>query len=115
MSLQWFVVKHVPDLVRRESRNIGVILVDDGGQLALSHLVGETTDGKIDGRSVTGIGQHLVYMAWVKQWQEMRDARLGGIDGSGGGRATSRRQFLPRERWRMDLGRRLHARRRALV
>jgi hypothetical protein len=71
MSVQWFVVKHVPDLVRREPRNIGVILLI--GDTALSRFLGEQSDGEIDGRTVPQFGNHLVYKAWVKRWKALRD------------------------------------------
>ncbi len=72
MTLQWYVVKYVPDLVRREPRNIGVILVGEG-DLRLSRFLGETDDGEIDGRTVPQFGNHLVYKAWVRQWRQLRD------------------------------------------
>lgn len=71
MSMQWFVIKHVPDLVRREPKNIGVILLLDGR--GTSRFLGEQEDGDIDGRSVHQFGNHLVYKAWVKQWRALRD------------------------------------------
>jgi hypothetical protein len=71
MGVQWFVVKHVPDLVRREPRNIGVILFV--GDARLSRFLGEQPDGDIDGRTVPQFGNHLVYKAWVKQWRMLRD------------------------------------------
>ncbi len=73
MTLQWYVVKHVPDLVRREPRNIGVILVGGDGDIRLSRFLGETEEGDIDGRTVPQFGSHLVYKAWVRQWRCLRD------------------------------------------
>jgi hypothetical protein len=75
MSVRWFVVKHVPDLVRREPKNIGVILFV--GNAPMSRFVGEQEDGEIDGRSVVQFGNHLVYKAWVRQWRSLRDQ---GVD-----------------------------------
>lgn len=77
MTIQWYVIKHVPDLVRREPRNVGVIVVDEDAQVRLSRFLGEGATGDIDGRSVGSIGNHLVYKAWVKQWLALRDA---GVD-----------------------------------
>lgn len=71
MSAHWFVVKHIPDLVRREPRNIGVILL--AGDARVSRFLGEQEDGDIDGRTVPQFGNHLVYKAWVKQWRSLRD------------------------------------------
>jgi hypothetical protein len=71
MSKKWFVVKYVPDLVRREPKNIGVILLVEG--IGTSRFLGEQQDGDIDGRTVPQFGNHLVYKAWVKQWRMLRD------------------------------------------
>jgi hypothetical protein len=71
MSMQWFVVKYVPDLMRREPKNIGVILLVEGSRT--SRFLGEQQDGEIDGRTVPQFGNHLVYKAWVKQWRMLRD------------------------------------------
>ena len=78
MTLQWYMIKHVPDLVRREPRNIGVILVGDG-DVRLSRFLGETDDGDIDGRAVPQFGNHLVYKAWVRQWRRLRDEGLEAL------------------------------------
>jgi len=71
MTVHWYVVKHVPDLVRREPRNIGVILIAD--QEKMSRFLGEQPDGEIDGRTVPQFGNHLVYKAWVKHWRSLLD------------------------------------------
>ena len=80
MSVRWFVVKHVPDLVRREPKNIGVILFA-GGEAGVSRFVGEQDDGEIDGRSVGQFGNHLVYKAWVRQWRSLRDQGVDALVG----------------------------------
>jgi hypothetical protein len=78
VSIQWFVVKHVPDLVRREPKNIGVIVFVEGrGE---SRFLGEQEDGDIDGRTVPQFGNHLVYKAWVKQWRALRDQGAGALN-----------------------------------
>jgi hypothetical protein len=69
MSARWYVVKHVPDLIRLEPDNIGVILVMDG--VGVSRFLGEQEDGDIDGRTVPQFGNHLVYKAWVKHWRAL--------------------------------------------
>ena len=70
MSMQWFVVKYVPDLIRREPKNIGVILLVEGSSTSRSR---RQQDGEIDGRTVPQFGNHLVYKAWVRQWRMLRD------------------------------------------
>jgi NUMOD4 motif-containing protein/HNH endonuclease len=71
MSAHWFVVKHVPDLIRREPKNIGVILYSEDASQPLSRFLGETDGGEIDGRTVPQFGNHFVYKAWVRQWREL--------------------------------------------
>jgi hypothetical protein len=70
MTMQWYVVKHMPDLVRAEPRNIGVILFADDQPAA--RFVGEPAGGgEVDGRAVPEFGNHLVYKAWVRQWRAL--------------------------------------------
>lgn len=69
MSATWFVVKHVPDLMRQEPRNVGVLLEVDGQ--VLTRFLGEDANGGIDGRSVPQFGSHHVYKAWVRHWRSL--------------------------------------------
>ena len=71
MTASWYVCKYVPDLMRDEPRNLGVIVHDSAGELRF-RFVGERTDGVVDGRRA----QHWVnsvetYKLWVKHWKKL--------------------------------------------
>ena len=66
---RWLVAKYMPDLRRREPINVGVLVIDDDGQVA-SRFVGEI-DGGIDGRRITGIRASDNYRAWVAYWRSL--------------------------------------------
>ncbi|MEY4508205.1 MAG: hypothetical protein RLZZ450_327 [Pseudomonadota bacterium] len=68
MKTFWMVAKHIPDLRRRETINIGVLLV--AGDQRLCRFVGQRPDGTIDGRRVrSAYGALPTYKAWVAYWQ----------------------------------------------
>ena len=70
MSARWYVVKHIPNLMRLEPQNIGVIMLVNG--TGMSRFLGEQGDGgEIDGRTVPQFGNHLVYKAWVRYWRDL--------------------------------------------
>jgi hypothetical protein len=75
---QWFIAKYMPDLRRREPRNVGIVLF--AGDRMLSRFLGEDTcdSGKIDGRSIRHkVGSSDNYRDWVHFW---RTAAAGGPD-----------------------------------
>jgi hypothetical protein len=68
VSTEWLVAKYIPDLRRREPRNIGVILRMGGQQLA--RFIGERAPGSVDGRSLRGrVADVQTYKAWVDYWR----------------------------------------------
>ncbi|MDB2686981.1 hypothetical protein N9Y42_07185 [Mariniblastus sp.] len=67
-SIDYYIVQHVPDLFRREARNVGVIIEDANGNLD-GQFFGESTSGKIDGRSVKQFENADIYLQWVKFWR----------------------------------------------
>jgi hypothetical protein len=69
MRTEWVVAKYMPDLRRREPRNIGVVLRH--GDQVLARVVGEKADGRIDGRILRGWGVISAenYRAWVAYWR----------------------------------------------
>jgi len=67
---QWFIAKYMPDLQRREPRNVGVVLFF--GDRMLSRFLGEDPldPGKIDGRSIRHkVGSPTNYRDWVHFWR----------------------------------------------
>jgi hypothetical protein len=68
MSTEWLVAKYMPDLKRREPRNVGVLL--RAGDRALSRFVGQQANGVIDGRFLRGrVADVNTYKAWVNFWR----------------------------------------------
>jgi hypothetical protein len=64
MTATWYLVKHVPDLRRREPRNVGLLLKTPEGWL--TRFVGEGTNGSIDGRKLPHSTINTeVYKTWV--------------------------------------------------
>lgn len=83
MKVEWLVAKYMPDLRRREPRNVGVILCV--GDQVLSRFVGERPDGKIDGRVARGTVEAAEnYKAWVSYWKrsasQLTDPTLSALD-----------------------------------
>jgi hypothetical protein len=66
----WLLAKYVPDLRRREPRNIGVIVIGDDGAVA-TRFIGETRSGVVDGRAVRFIGSGPVYREWINYWRKL--------------------------------------------
>lgn len=65
---EWLVARYIPNMQRREPKNIGVVL-KIGDQL-LSRFLGEGSKGRIDGRRVHGFVNSVEnYKAWVNYWQ----------------------------------------------
>jgi hypothetical protein len=73
---QWFVAKYMPDLRRREPRNVGVILF--AGDRILSRFLGEDPrdPGKIDGRMIRHrVGSSDNYRDWIHFWRTIAPGR----------------------------------------
>lgn len=65
---EWLIARYIPDLRRREPRNIGVVL--RMGDLLLSRFLGEVGRGEVDGRRIHGFVNSVDnYKAWVSYWQ----------------------------------------------
>ena len=73
---EWLVARYVPDLRRREPKNVGVLL--KMGDQICSRFLGERGRGRIDGRRVRAFVNSVDnYKAWVSYWQSVTD---GGND-----------------------------------
>jgi hypothetical protein len=67
---QWFLAKYMPDLRRREPKNVGVILF--AGDRVLSRFLAEDVNdpSKIDGRTIRHkVGSPDNYRDWVHFWR----------------------------------------------
>lgn len=65
MTATWYLARHIPDLRRREPRNVGVILRSPDGTWS-SRFLGETADGSIDGRKLRRSQMSVeAYKTWV--------------------------------------------------
>lgn len=67
-AARWLVAKYIPDLRRREPRNIGVIA--GIGTNVQSRFLGQRPDGTVDGRRTKWAGSVAVYKAWIEYWRE---------------------------------------------
>lgn len=77
MSLRWLVAKYIPDQMRGEPVNVGIVLI--ARDRVLARFVGER-GGLIDGRSVRRSGVRVVetYRAWVEYWRDLIDTEGSG-------------------------------------
>jgi hypothetical protein len=64
----YFIAQYVPDLFRREPRNIGVLVEKDGRVAA--QFLGEIQPGELDGRKLRGFDYPHVYRQWVEYWRD---------------------------------------------
>lgn len=69
MSVKYFVAQYIPDLFRKEPRNVGVF-VASGNSLA-GRFIGEITPGNFDGRKLRGFSYPDIYKQWVLYWRKM--------------------------------------------
>ncbi|WP_441289355.1 hypothetical protein ACSRUE_00790 [Sorangium sp. KYC3313] len=69
------MAKYMPDLRRRESLNIGVVLTSGG--ITVSKFQGQRPDGTIDGRSVRWAHSVNVYKSWVHYWKHLISSPKG--------------------------------------
>jgi hypothetical protein len=67
MRVQWLVAKYMSDLRRRETANVGVILLH--GERGAARFIGQKEDGSFDGRSMKWLTSAPNYKAWVAFWQ----------------------------------------------
>lgn len=76
-SFDYIIAKHVPDPVRDEPRNVGVIVASHGDIVA--RFIGEKEDdpGEVDGRKIPGwVSSSSAYKQWIKFWrEEIEDTR----------------------------------------
>ena len=86
-AVRYFLVQHVPDVFRRETVNVGVI-VDRDGELA-ARFFGERGDGQLDGRALRTFEYPSVYEQWVRYWRRVlvrrRDSLAHALTKSNGG------------------------------
>lgn len=76
MADRFLVAQYVPDLFRKEPRNVGVI-VQRGANVA-ARFAGETALGTFDGRRLKSFSYPEVYKQWVGYWRKM--ANLSDLD-----------------------------------
>ena len=65
-SASYLIAQHVQDLFRNEPRNVGVFVRIDDQRTA--RFVGDSGNGKIDGRRIVHLPYPEVYKQWVEYW-----------------------------------------------
>lgn len=69
MTPTWYVVKYMPDLTRREPRNVGVVVTD--GETIDARFLGER-DGRLNlNRVPRWIPSRRTYRTWVRYWRSV--------------------------------------------
>lgn len=66
-AAEYLIAQHIPNVFRREARNVGVIVTID--QERTSRFFGETVGGHISGTKTRGMNCPGVYKQWVDYWQ----------------------------------------------
>lgn len=66
MNGSWYLVKHVPDLMRDEPVNIGIVLVGEGADQYAARFMAEDPDGHVDGRRIPRDFPPATYKAWIQ-------------------------------------------------
>ncbi len=64
--VEWLLAKYMPDLRRREPRNVGVVVFADAR--AVMRFRGMRPDGSVDGRAAP-VAAVEVYKGWIEYWQ----------------------------------------------
>lgn len=72
MTTTWLVAKYMEDQRRRETFNVGVVLLTDSHRTY--RFLGQRVDGSIDGRSVRWAGSAANFQAWVKYWRHQLES-----------------------------------------
>ncbi len=68
-SAEYLITQYLRNPVRREPRNVGIIVIL--GDSRSARFSGEVSDtGEIDGRSTKWVAHPSVYRKWVKYWRE---------------------------------------------
>jgi hypothetical protein len=71
---RYFIAQHIPDVMRRETRNVGVF-VHKGDEVSCRFFGEDPASGKIDGRQLKSFRSPKAYRQWVKHWR--RTVTLG--------------------------------------
>ena len=80
MKVEYWLARYVPDLLRNEPRNVGV-LVRRGKEVA-ARFVGEDDDLELDQRKLGRFPFPEVYTEWVRFWR--RKLPSGDLSQAGG-------------------------------
>ena len=67
MTIEWLLLKYIPDLHRREPLNIGVMLSTPSGRAV--RFDGLSDAAKIDGRTARKFGGLVDYERWIRFWR----------------------------------------------
>lgn len=68
-SVRCWIVQHIADSFRKESRNVGVIVQRDGAFDA--RFVGESSELEFDDRKLRFLEHPKVYRNWVRYWRRL--------------------------------------------
>lgn len=75
-SVRYFIAQHMPNPMRKEPRNVGVV-VEKNGQV-LAQFVGEPEPGKWEQNRLRSFSNANAYRLWVDHWRKL--IAKGGAD-----------------------------------
>jgi hypothetical protein len=77
VTLEWSVIKYVPDLWRNEPRNVGVVVRNEGTAEVKFFAESDTEHGRIDGRTARKLSVDTEsYKDWVRYFRRKLSAGL---------------------------------------
>ncbi|HKO53340.1 MAG TPA: hypothetical protein VJV79_36780 [Polyangiaceae bacterium] len=68
MNAHWYIAKYMPDLRRREPRNVGLVLFAQGQVLTRFQGQDPERDDEVDRRKVRFAASTMNYKSWVRYW-----------------------------------------------
>jgi hypothetical protein len=69
VGVRYFLAQHMPDVIRRETRNVGIVVEMNG--VVVAKFLGEKEPGALDGRSISGVSDAKLYRMWVRHWRKV--------------------------------------------
>jgi hypothetical protein len=73
--MNWLVAKFMPDLRRRETRNVGVVVLPSDDSKPALRFMGRGPSGDFDGRKAKVGTESAVLQGWIEYWFELAERR----------------------------------------
>jgi hypothetical protein len=77
-TVEYFIARHIPDVFRQETTNIGVIVRK--GERVIAKFIGESSPNAFDGRKIRNFTYPDIYKQWVRYWRRLlRDSGIAAL------------------------------------